>query len=155
MTPSDDPELVAAAETFARCGAALADALEADLAAWLTQLTAGRADSELASPIAEVAQRVNTELRALLASDIDGQRATPLQVIRQGMAPLTSALVAAGATPAPGVTATPEDPLGLGPHAFADISDTVGEAGLAWGCSQGVATPPTPRSPLIAVVTPR
>jgi hypothetical protein len=81
-------------------------------------------------------------LRELLAADIDQQRTTPLQLVRDAMATPTAALLAAGvptvARDPRQVEVEPGDVYDLGPATWADLGEDVGQAGLVWGAAKAM-----------------
>lgn len=123
---------------------ALADAVAAALPGWVER-SLGRflADPDAATVAGcreRVAAAVEPELRALLAEDVDAQRATPLQVVRAAVPILTAALRDAGAAPVArdeqDRAAFPDDAYGLTPASWADLGDDVLAAGIAWGAAK-------------------
>lgn len=101
----------------------------------------GRPHSEVRGTIDDAVRRAATELTEtlslLLASDVDDQRANPLQVIREVTARAGCVLDDLG-VPAPmrdevEERAMPGDRHGLGPLAWRDLGDDVHEAGIVWG----------------------
>ncbi|MFM9225032.1 MAG: hypothetical protein ACKOQ1_00115 [Actinomycetota bacterium] len=80
---------------------------------------------------------VETELQNLLATDVDAQRANPLQVLRRASRFAADVLESAG-VPVPvrdefEHRAMPEDPYGVGPLAWRDLGEEVHETGIEWG----------------------
>jgi hypothetical protein len=128
---------------LARCADELADAIDNSVVPWLVGCVAsrvtGREDEALVA--AEAARReVVPRIRDLLSTDIDAQRATPLQLLRRGTAPVNRMLEAAGATPPVRDEVSrrldPEDIYDLGPVAYADLGPVVAEAGIVWGAAK-------------------
>jgi hypothetical protein len=76
-------------------------------------------------------------LRSLVAEDVDRQRTTPLQLVRDVMAAPTAALSAAGVAPPRRdpvqVGIDPGDVYDLGPVRWSDLGEAVGDAALVWG----------------------
>ncbi|CAN5205019.1 hypothetical protein BH18ACT4_BH18ACT4_15780 [soil metagenome] len=79
-------------------------------------------------------------VRALLSSDIDDHRATPLSLVRGAVRYPTEVLRSAGAVPRrrdPFVErALPDDAYDLSPAAFADVDPSLHEPGLVWGAAK-------------------
>lgn len=108
------------------------------LAARCAAVVAGRAPSErIEAACEESADWLRRELLAFLSTDVDLQRANPLQIIRQSTRPVARVLEAAGvAVPVRDEfeqRGMPEDPYGFGPVAWQDMGDEVHEAGITWG----------------------
>ncbi len=84
----------------------------------------------------EVAPRI----RALLASDLDAQRATPLSLVRGAVRFPTEVLVSLGAATVDrdefDERAFPDDVYGLAPASFADIDESLVEPGIVWGAAK-------------------
>ena len=125
--------------------AALATAIAAAYPGWLErELTArlGTVDSssargEVSSAVRVAARELDRELAELLATDVDAQRANPLQVIREVTARAGRVLERLG-VPEPArdsveTRVMPEDRHGLGPLAWRDLSEDVHDAGIVWG----------------------
>ena len=113
---------------------ALADALERVLPRWIGRVAPG------VDP-APIVGAVMPEIRALLASDIDEQRTTPLALVRDRAVPLlTAALAEAGALAVDRDDFTrsrfPHDVYGLTPSSWADIDESLTEPGIAWGAAK-------------------
>jgi len=125
---------------------ALIDAVGAELGPWMEgrilQLAPGQVDRAAA-----VASQATTEvvegLRALVATDIDAQRGTPLQLVRRVTRLATAVLRDAGVAPVhrdPWQTeAEPNDDYDLIPATWADLGPESGEAGLVWGAAKAMA----------------
>lgn len=89
----------------------------------------------------ERAQRyVETNLGALLRTDIDQQRTTPLTIVRDAARFPVEVLHAAGAREVHRIDvdrwAFPNDPFGVTPASLADMGPVVHEAGIAWGAAK-------------------
>ncbi len=130
----------------------LADGIEGALPGWVDRSVArimtawaGSVPPELAAQARvagqEAAARVGPIVRALLESDIDEQRTTPLAILR-GAAVRYPTDVLAGA----GVAAVvrdraaeelfPDDVYDLVPASFADLGPDVADLGLRWGAAK-------------------
>ena len=153
--PAEGP---GADERLAALGAELAGAVEAALPPWVERAVAGVLDAWRASG-AEVdvprvmararqeagrgAAAVGEELRALLSLDVDGQRTTPLAVVRAAVSVPTAVLAEAGVPPVVrdrfAEERFPDDPYGLTPGSLASLSPEVGELALAWGAAKAAA----------------
>jgi hypothetical protein len=131
--------------------AALADAVEAALPGWVERSVRrvliayrGAADPaamESASSAGEQAvNEVGPELRALLATDVDEQRSTPLTQLRAAVRYPTSVLREAGVPPVARdeqqARLFPDDDYDLAPANFADVDPALAEPGLAWGAAK-------------------
>jgi hypothetical protein len=128
---------------LARYATALADAIDGAVVPWLVGCVASRVSGHEGEALAaaEAARRdVVPRIRDLLATDIDAQRATPLQLLRRGTAPVNRLLADAGATPPMRDDVSrrldPDDVFDLGPAAYADLGPEVAEAGLVWGAAK-------------------
>ncbi len=80
---------------------------------------------------------IATDLGALLALDVDDQRANPLAVLRAAVGP-ANALLADLGVPAPrrdefARRSFPDDTYGLGPATWSDVGEPVQEPGIVWG----------------------
>jgi hypothetical protein len=101
---------------------------------------------ELGSVADEVAARCSallvSQIRELVSEDIDRQRTTPLQLVRDIMAAPTAALVGAGVPPVRRdprqVELDPLDVYDLGPVRWTDLGEQVGEAALVWGAAKAM-----------------
>lgn len=89
---------------------------------------------------ADAASFVERRLGALLATDIDAQRSTPLTVLRDAARFPVEVLHGAGARPVPRPDtvrwAFPNDPFEVTPATFADLGEDVHHAGIAWGAAK-------------------
>lgn len=124
-------------------GRALADGIDAALPGWVVRCVARFLPDP--GPAAEEAGRraaaeVGGAVRALLAQDVDEQRATPLTLLRSAIVYPTAVLQAAGVPPVErdrfAVERFPDDPYDLTPATFADIDPALVEVGLAWGAAK-------------------
>lgn len=132
---------------------ALAAAVERDLPAWVERSVerassaAGSRDPSLRAAAAEAGRRARDDVaprvRALLETDIDAQRTTPLALLREAVRYPTDVLRGAGVPPVERdeyVRETfPDDDYDLTPASFADISPQVGELGIVWGAAKAWA----------------
>jgi hypothetical protein len=122
----------------------LVEAVDAELAGWIERrMRALDPDSATAGDVARAcADDTVRRLRDLLATDIDQQRTTPLQVVRDAMAAPTEALAAAGVPPVRRdprqLEVEPDDVYDLGPATWADLGEDVGQAGLLWGAAKAM-----------------
>lgn len=77
---------------------------------------------------------------ALLGSDVDDQRTTPLALLRGAVRYPTEVLRSAGVPPVQrdrfAEEAFPDDAYDLTPASFADIDPSLAEDGLAWGAAK-------------------
>jgi hypothetical protein len=96
---------------------------------------------DVAVEIEEMVERTATEtlsrLAALLGTDVDEQRANPLDMLRSAVGGPTEVLRAAGARPVPRDRFAeewfPDDVFDLTPATWADIDESLAEPGLTWG----------------------
>ena len=146
--PADDPDDAAA---LARYAAALADGLVGALAGWVERsmverivafrgvaTATERADAATTGRL--LVDEVEPRLRQLLASDIDVQTTTPLQVVRGAVHLPTEALRAMGIPPVRrddfDARQFPDDDYDLAPRSFADIDTGLQEPALTWGAAK-------------------
>jgi hypothetical protein len=140
----DNPDDLAVLDTLA---GALADAVEAVLPAWVERAVASRAglvDADLRAATMSAGRRaaaeVGAELRAVLADDVDEQRANPLAVLRQAVRYPTEVLAAAGVPPVArdefAERAFPADVYDLSPATWSDVDPTLHERGVVWGAAK-------------------
>ena len=130
---------------------ALADGIERALPGWVERCVLDVAaaagtppDAALRSEAAAAGRRAAAEIgprvRALLGSDVDEQRTTPLALVRQAVRYPTSVLRAAGVPPRPRdpfvVSRFPDDVYDLSPASFADLDPSLHELGMAWGAAK-------------------
>lgn len=126
-------------------GASLIATVEATLAGWVRDrlLTlAPQLGDRAAAAALRCAGEVLPALRELLAADIDSQRVTPLQIVREAMRTPTAVLVEAGVRPPHRdgwlETAEPDDIYGLAPATWADLGTEVNEAAIRWGAAKAM-----------------
>lgn len=145
MSVEDDEQQLAAYAT------ALADGIDQAIQPWVercvdTIATAyfGAVSAELASAATLAGQLAREDLapqiRALLASDVDEQRTTPLTIVRSAVPYPTQVLHEAGVPPVVrdgfAVEQFPDDDYDLTPAGFADLDPTLHEPGLVWGAAK-------------------
>lgn len=109
------------------------------MAGWASEVpvqVAAAADGAAARAVGEVMPAV----RALLSTDIDEQRTTPLALVRQAVRYPTEVLAAAGV---PAVErdefaqrSFPSDPYGLSPASLAEVDADLNDLGIAWGAAK-------------------
>ncbi|MCU1353816.1 MAG: hypothetical protein JWM05_3025, partial [Acidimicrobiales bacterium] len=106
---------------------------------WRPGLAASLGDATTAAAAAAVADVV-PRVQALLATDVDDQRANPLAVVRGAVRYPTAVLRAAGVPPvvrdAFGERAFPDDDYDLTPAAFGDLDPSLQELGIVWGAAK-------------------
>ena len=90
--------------------------------------------------VAVVRAEAGTQVRALLATDIDQQRANPLAVLRAAVRHASALLDELGVRPPDRDEFArrnfPDDPYELGPATFADVDPALHEPGLVWGAAK-------------------
>lgn len=118
----------------------LLDAVLGALPQWLTvriSTVAPGVPIETVEVIQKTLRFVEEHLYALLATDVDAQRANPLHVLRQSTVFVTTALREANVAPAQrddfDRQSMPDDVYALGPLTWRDLSDDVHDAGITWG----------------------
>ncbi|HZM32292.1 MAG TPA: hypothetical protein VFB77_17470 [Acidimicrobiales bacterium] len=146
--PPDDPADAAALAGYAD---ALAGAVDEALPRWVDRSVRGvlaaqglPVDGEVEAGITSAAAAARDEamprLRALLATDIDDQRANPLSVLRSLVPHPTAVLRAAGARPVGrdefAARNFPGDVYDLTPASFADVDPALHDPGLSWGAAK-------------------
>lgn len=144
MAGDDDEKLAAIA-------AALADAVEVALPRWVERcvvtlveahrgIVDGSTRASARAAGARAAEEVGGQVRALLATDVDEQRANPLALLRSAVR-FPAAVLAEAGVPAAVRTpfdevAFPEDVYGLTPATWSDIDPALHERGLVWGAAK-------------------
>jgi hypothetical protein len=138
-----DPDDEAALAAYAL---ALADAVERAIPGWVRRCVERFVPvvDELRDAVDVAGRQVQIEVgpqvRALLESDIDDQRTTPLALIRHAVAVPTAILHDAGVEPVPRdefeERAFPADVYRLTPATFADVDPALHEPGLRWGAAK-------------------
>ena len=125
-------------------GEALAHAVLAAVPGWVQRcvdrfaigLDAGDAGRDAVAAI-------GPPLRALLAADVDDQRANPLAIVRDAVRFPTAVLAEAGVAPPArsrfDVEHFPDDPYGLVPMTWRDIDESLHEPGIVWGATKAMA----------------
>jgi hypothetical protein len=147
--PPDDPADRAALAAYAT---ALADAVDATLAGWVERAVVARwsawhgtpAPPDVVTQARAAGERARSELipelRELLATDVDAQRANPLAIVRRAVPHATDVLRAAGVPPverdAHAERLFPDDAYDLTPATFGDLDPSVHEPGLVWGAAK-------------------
>ena len=145
MQPTQPTKPTRSSEAMlAELGTRLAEAVAAAIPAWVGRTLRARApdvgDDVVAGVTGEVEAEVLGDLRALLASDVDDQRQSPLAVVRRAAATVGGALDGLG-VPRPARddqqrALFPHDLHDVGPASFADLSEEAGQAGIAWGAAK-------------------
>ncbi|NNE73307.1 MAG: hypothetical protein HKN26_06570 [Acidimicrobiales bacterium] len=126
---------------------ALATAIDHALPGWVERSVARRLpepSAEVRSAATEAGRRARSELgsqiRELLALDIDRQPTNPLEMLRRGVRYATEVLVGAGAPPverdAFAERNFPDDRFDLTPASFADVDPALHIPGLEWGAAK-------------------
>lgn len=131
--------------------AALADAIDAVLPAWVERSTLrvmtawkGEVDASVREAASEAGRQavaeVGPQVRALLAADIDDQRTTPLSLLRGAVRYPTAVLRAAGVPPVQRDEQQerlfPDDVYDLAPATFGDVDPALADAGMSWGAAK-------------------
>lgn len=130
--PSADEEL-------RQHGARLADAVVDALPLWAERMVRERGGPPGAGADAgrAAAAALAPALRALLAADVDDQRANPLALVRQAVAWPAQVLRDAGVAPVArddhARAHFPDDDYDLTPMSFADVDPSLHEPGIVWG----------------------
>jgi hypothetical protein len=135
-------------------GAALADAIDATLGAWVVACVeqrmseAGRTAPPEVLEAARLAgdaavQDIGQRVRVLVERDIDAQTTTPLSLVRAAVSYPTSILREAGLPPrardAFRVSRFPDDDFDLTPTSLSALGDEVGELAIVWGAAKAMA----------------
>lgn len=122
-------------------GAALARAVTAALPGWVVHCVESVAGTALGDRAEEAgraaAAAVGPQLEALLAADVDAQRANPLALVREAVRYPTEVLRAAGVAPPPRrgfeTEHFPDDEYGFVPMTWSDVDESLHEPGIIWG----------------------
>ncbi|HVX16758.1 MAG TPA: hypothetical protein VHA73_01895 [Acidimicrobiales bacterium] len=140
-----------AAEQLRTYADALAGALDAAIPQWVERCVVellgdayGRAtpEQQAEARAAGVAARdeVMPQLRTLLATDVDRQRANPLAIVRAAVRHPTEVLQRAGVPPVVrdevAARLFPDDVYDLSPASFGEVGSAVHEPGLVWGAAK-------------------
>lgn len=139
------------AEKLVQAAEELARAVEEALPRWVERsvesrlrAAAGEADpvtmAEARDAGARARAEVGARVRALLETDVDEQRASPLALLRGAVSYPTEVLRRAGIPGVPrddfSVERFPDDVYDLTPASFADIEPSLQGPGLAWGAAK-------------------
>jgi hypothetical protein len=126
----------------------LLDAVDAVVGIWVERMVRTVASSQnieltpsgeeqLADAVATTRLDVHQRLHDLLSTDVDAQRANPLDVLRRSVSHATEVLRVLGARPVHrddfAVRMFPDDVYALSPAAFADVDESLVEPGIMWG----------------------
>lgn len=148
---ADDVSAADRDEALARYAAALADAVEEAIPRWVGRVVREVAaahglavDETLTAGLDRAGTAARDDggprVRALLETDIDQQRSTPLAVLRSLVRYPTDLLRAVGAQPVARDEFRqrnfPDDVYDLTPSSFADVDPALHEPGLAWGAAK-------------------
>jgi len=126
-------------EAFAAEGEALAAAILAAIPAWAERTVVERGGPAGAGAAAgrAAAAALESELRALLAADVDAQRGNPLAVVRKAVPWVTAALrdaaVAAVERDDFARAHFPDDDYDLTPMTWSDLDESLVDPGVRWG----------------------
>ncbi len=140
-------------QVLADLGDELAARVGAAVPAWVVRcvearLAPGAPERDRVMAQAEAAgrragQEVAAQLHALLGADVDGQRSTPLAVVRAAVSYPTEVLRQAQVPPVPRDPFVserfPDDPYGLTPASLQAMDPDLGEAAIAWGAAKAMA----------------
>jgi hypothetical protein len=104
----------------------------------------GRSEPAVTEAAAAAGRRARAEIgprvRALLDSDVDEQRTTPLALLRAAVSYPTGVLRDAAVAPVERDEVQerlfPDDVYGLTPATFADVDLALAEPGMVWGASK-------------------
>jgi hypothetical protein len=104
----------------------------------------GRVEAQARAAGVAAATRVARSLRDLLATPVERQRSTPLELVRTLYREPTAVLAAAGVPPVMreefDARTWPDDRYGLVPRTLADLGDPdLGPLHLAWGLAKAAA----------------
>jgi hypothetical protein len=130
---------------------ALADAIEAALPGWVVSCVervvvawSGSCSKQVAAASREVGDRaaedVGSEVRRLLATDVDEQWTTPLEIVRSAVRYPTAILAELGVPPVErdefSIRRFPDDMYGLAPASLADVDPDLAEPAIVWGAAK-------------------
>jgi hypothetical protein len=129
-------------DALADVGAELAAAIVEALPRWSVRVVVARggpADRAEAAGHA-AADALAPTLRALLAADVDAQRANPLAIVRTAVRWPTEVLRDAGVAPVArddyAQAHFPDDVYDLTPMTWADVDESLPELGIRWGATK-------------------
>lgn len=140
--------------TLAEIGQQLADAIDRALPVWVERHVErlvlafhGEAADDVMEQAAgagrAAAVDVGPQVRALLSSDVDEQRANPLAIVREAVTYPTQVLRAAGVPPVVrdefAEQHFPDDVYDLTPMTWSDVDESLHEIGIIWGASKARA----------------
>jgi hypothetical protein len=132
-------------DVYAEAGRALLRAVNAEVGPWIHRRVLELAPDQVEAATAAAAEataEVVERLQVLIATDIDAQRGTPLQVVRDATRFPSAVLRDAGVAPVHRdpwqKEAAPDDLYDLQPATWADIGPESGEAGLIWGAAKAM-----------------
>ena len=98
------------------------------------------ADTRIDSAAARCRAEVSPRVRALLETDLDDQRSTPLGLLRHAVVVPTEVLRSLGVPPVArdefAVRSFPGDLYALSPASFRDVDESLHEPGLIWGAAK-------------------
>ena len=138
-------------QRFATISTALGDAIAAAVPGWIERLVVERVaawqgsvspEVRAAATAAGAAARdeVVPDVRALLATDLDEQRTSPLGLLRHATRHAHDVLAAAGVPPVErddfAERSFPDDRYGLVPATWGDVDPSLHEAGMTWGAAK-------------------
>lgn len=141
-----DPE-----KSLAEYAETLADSIEAALPGWVVRSVdrimvawSGTSSEEIAAASRVLGERaaadIGPELRRLLATDIDEQWTTPLDLVRSAVRYPTALLAELGVPAVErdefSVQRFPQDIYGLSPASLADVDPDLAEPGIVWGAAK-------------------
>jgi hypothetical protein len=131
--------------------AALADGIEAALPDWVVRCVdrvvvawSGSSTEAIAAASRVLGERagaeVGSQVRRLLAADIDEQWTTPLDLVRSAVRYPTALLAELGVPPVErddfSIRRFPEDTYALAPASLADLDPHLAEAAIVWGAAK-------------------
>jgi hypothetical protein len=125
---------------------ALADAVVDALPGWVERSVVRRGGPGLADAARaagrRAAEEVGAQVRALVETDIDEQRTTPLSLLRAAVRYPTEVLRNAGVPPVDRdpiqARLLPDDVYDLSPATFADVDPALAEPGMIWGAAKAL-----------------
>lgn len=91
----------------------------------------------------QAAAEIGPAVRALVETDVDAQRTTPLTLLRSAVRYPTRVLQEAGVPPVERdpiqVRLLPDDLYDLSPASFADVDPSLAQPGMVWGAAKALA----------------